>query len=98
MPHWSPSRWKKSATSSMRRSLTDLDRRVLSYATGARDHGDEEAIGADVGVDHRSDLRDEEWLGVLDLSSALDQLRVLAGRYGQLGSAARWAPGTLQRS
>jgi hypothetical protein len=64
------------------------------YATGARDHGDEEAVGTDVGVDHRSERRDEEWLGVLDLSSALDQLRVLAGRYGQLGSAARWSPVT----
>jgi hypothetical protein len=38
-----------------------------------RDSSDQQPAGADVGADHRADLRDEERLAAVDLSPALDQ-------------------------
>src|ERR1019366_2980861 len=45
-----------------------------------RDSGDQQPAGADVGADHRADLRDEERLAAVDLSPALDQALGLIGR------------------
>src|SRR5450759_1192245 len=45
-----------------------------------RHAGEQQPAGADVGADHRADLRDKERLAAVDLSPALDQALGLIGR------------------